>query len=251
MQRILIADPSKMFAEGIAKRLNNEFLVNICTDGRKVLRQVLDFEPDIILLDMALPGCDGISLLETIRAAGRMDSVVATSANLTMPVQQILSRLGVVYVFSKPCLAENVACFLRQLALGESGLSAWTMETELDNTLLRLGFRCGKSGYECTYEAICLRYANGGNYTSKCLYIDVRRICGKKSSEAVEKAIRDAIKIAWENGDPNVWDLYFNQGENRECPTNDVFIGRIVRALQNRERLKRPYKQKVEILKEA
>lgn len=249
MQRVLIADSSKMFGQGILKHLDKDFLVSICCDGRRVLRKIIDVDPDIIVLDMALPGCDGISLLQNLRAAGRTDKVVVISAALTIPVQQILSQLGVTYVFSKPCNIQNVVSFIRQLALGESGLSSWSMETELDNILLHLGFRCGLGGYECTYEAIRLRYVGQGGFITKCLYSDVRKICGKKSVEAVEKAIRYAIGGAWENGDRDIWELYFPG--IKECPSNDVFVGRIFKALQNRERLKKPCKLEIAKQKEA
>lgn len=246
MQRVLIADSSRVFAESIAKQLNKDFLAMICCDGRRVLRQVIEFEPDIIVLDMMLPGCDGISLLQNIRSSGRTENVVVLSANLSIPVQKILSQLGVVYAFSKPCAAQNVVCFVRQLSLGNAGLSTWNMEMELDNILLRLGFRCGRGGYDCTYEAIRLRYGGESGFITKCLYADVRKICGKKNTETVEKAIRDAIKNAWENGDTDIWDLYFSG--IKECPTNDVFISRIAKALQNREKLRKPCD--LEIIKE-
>ena len=245
MQRILIADSSRMLAEGIGKQLEKDFLVKICCDGRRVLRQVIDFEPDILVLDMAMPGCDAISLLHNIRLAGGTENVIVLSGNFSMPVQRILGELGVVYAFTKPCAAQNVSCFVRQLALGEDGLSSWNVETELDNMLLRLGFRC-RGGYDCTYEAVYLRYSGESGYLTKCLYADVRKICGKKNSNTVEKAIRDAIKFAWENGDPEIWELYFPQG--RECPTNEAFISRAAKALQNREKLKKPCK--MEVLKE-
>lgn len=251
MQRILIADSSRNLAEGIAKQLNNDFLVKICCDGRRVLRQVIDFEPDIIVLDMMLPGCDGIALLQNIRSSGGTENMVVLSANLTIPVQQILSQLGVVYAFCKPCAIANVVCFVRQLALGTSGLSSWNVETELDNILLRLGFQCGKGGYDCTYEAIRLRYIGEDGRITKCLYTEVRKRCGKKSREAVEKAIRDAINTAWKFGDPEVWELYFPQVGNRKCPSNDMFISRIARALQNREKLKKPCKLEIVKQKEA
>lgn len=249
MQRVLIADSSKMFGQGIAKHLDKDFLVSICCDGRKVLRTIIDFDPDIIVLDMALPGCDSISLLQNLRAAGRTDNVVVISASITMPVQQILSQLGVVYSFPKPCSVESVVSFVRQLALGGSALSSWNVETELDNVLLHLGFRCGLGGYECTYEAIRLRYIGQGGFITKCLYADVRKLCGKKSTDAVEKAIRYAIGGAWQSGDRDIWELYFPS--IKESPSNDVFIGRIVKALQNRERIKKPCKLELPKQKEA
>ena len=249
MQRILIADSSRMFAEGIAKQLNKDFLVKICCDGRRVLRHVIDFEPDIMLLDMALPGCDGITLIHNIRMAGRTENIVALSTNLSAQVQQILASMGVVFAFTKPCAISNVVCFVRQLALGDPGLTPWNLETELDNALLRLGFRCGRGGYDCTYEAIRLRYYGEVGFITKCLYAEVRKNCCKKNTDAVEKAIRDAISGAWLNGDRDVWELYFPG--SKSSPSNEVFICRITKALQNRERQKKPYKPDAAEVKEA
>lgn len=248
MQRILIADSSRTLAESMEKQLNKNFIVKICCDGRRVLRMVMDFEPDIIVLDTMLPGCDGISILHSIRSAGGTENVVVLSANLSLTVQKMLANLGVVYAFSKPCNIQNVVCFVRQLALGDAGLTQWNPETEIDNILLRLGFRYGRGGYECTYEAIRLRYIGEVGYITKCLYTEVRKNCGKKNNDVVEKAIRDAIRHGWDNGDPLIWELYFPQAGKRECPSNDVFISRIARALQNREKLKKPCK--LEIAKE-
>ena len=251
MQRVLIADSSKMFCQGVAKQLEKDFLVSFCCDGGRVLRKIIDFDPDIILLDMALPGCDGVTLIENIRMAGGTENIVVFSTDLSMRVQQILAGLGVVFAFSKPCAISNVVCFVRQLALSDPGLDHWNVEAELDNILLRLGFRCGRGGYNCTYEAIRLRYNGEVGFITKCLYAEVRKICGKKSTDAVEKAIRDAINIAWDKGDPDVWDLYFPPGKKREAPSNEVFIARITRALNNHEKLKKPCEQELIIQKEA
>ena len=85
-----------------------------------------------------------------------------------------------------------------------------------------------------------LIYYDKGGDSAKYLYSEVRKLCGKKSIEVVEKAIRDAIKHAWQHGDRNVWGMYFPTSTREGCPSNEVFVERISLALKNRERFKKP-----------
>jgi hypothetical protein len=164
---------------------------------------------------------------------------VTSGANISVPVQQILAGLGVTYIFPKPCALGSVVSFLHRLASGLPDLSAWCAETEIDNVLLNMGFHCGRSRYQCTFQAILLKYCGKGGDTTKYLYSEVRKLCGKKSIDVVEKAIRDAIRHAWDHGDPQVWELYFPVCDKQGCPSNEVFIARIALAIKNRERLSR------------
>lgn len=241
MQRILIADASDVFAEGLEKQLKRDYMVKLCRHGDRVLSTVRKFEPDIIFIDLTLPDCDAISVLHTVRTSGSMAHLVAIGPNTSVQVQQILAGLGIVRIFPRPCSLENVISFLHRLASGLPDLSQWCAETEIDSVLLYMGFQCGRSRYNCIYQAILLKYCGKGGDSAKYLYSEVRKLCGKKSIEVVEKAIRDAIHHAWEHGDREVWQLYFPMCEKEGCPSNEVFIARIALALKNRERLKKPY----------
>lgn len=241
MKRILIADATRVFADGLKCQLKRDYLLKMCYDGTNVLRSIREFDPDIILIDMSLPNCDVMKVLHTIRTSGNTAQIVALSVATTLQVQQILAGLGVIRIFPRPCALEEVISFFHRIASELPDLSAWCAETEADSTLLYIGFQCGRSRYDCLYHAILLKYYGKGGDSVKYLYSEVRKLCGKKSRDAVEKAIRDAIGHAWEHGDRDVWALYFPTCEKEGCPSNEVFIERIAKALRNRERLKKPY----------
>ena len=118
-------------------------------------------------------------------------------------------------------------------------MTAGCLETEIDNILLRLGFQCGKSRYDCTYQAIRLKCCGEAGDSAKYLYSEVRRICGKKTMESVEKAIRDAIGHAWEHGDRDVWLMYFPLSCGGKSPSNEIFVSRIAQAVGHMERRKK------------
>lgn len=245
MKRIMIADASKVFVDGLKRQLKQDYLLKLCYDGEHVLRSIREFNPDIIIIDTSLPNCDVIKVLHTVRTSGCSVQIVATSVTVTVPAQQILAGLEVIRVFPKPCALGEIISFVHRIASGLPDLSAWCAETEVDSTLLYMGFQCGRSRYDCLYHAILLKYYGKGGDSVKYLYSEVRKLCGKKSRDAVEKAIRDAIGHAWEHGDRDVWDLYFPTCEKEGCPSNEVFIERIAMALRNRERLKKPYSSEI------
>lgn len=242
MLRVLITDSSRPVAERVAKQLSGDFLVEICCDGRSVLRKFRSFEPDIVLLDMMLPLLDGASILHTLRTSGFTGKIVIVSANQDLFTCALMEKYGISYGFIKPYVSENAVSCIHQLAVDLLSFADWDVETEIDHTLLRLGFQMGRSRYECTFAAILLRYNGEEGDISNCLYAEVRKMCGKRKKEAVEKAIRDAIDHAWEHGDRVVWELYFEPRKDGKSPSNEVFIERIVRALKHRERMKKPCK---------
>ena len=74
MQRLLIADGSKAFAKTLERQLKTEFEICMCFDSAQVVKMISSFEPDIMLLDLAL---DGLSVIKMLRASGRDTKVVA------------------------------------------------------------------------------------------------------------------------------------------------------------------------------
>ena len=68
-QRILIVDDDNNIAELISLYLTKEcFETLICNDGESALEAVKSFEPNIILLDLMLPGIDGYQVCREVRS---------------------------------------------------------------------------------------------------------------------------------------------------------------------------------------
>ena len=68
-QKILIVDDDNNIAELVALYLTKEcFETKIVNDGEEALKQFHIFHPDLILLDLMLPGIDGYQVCREIRA---------------------------------------------------------------------------------------------------------------------------------------------------------------------------------------
>jgi DNA-binding response OmpR family regulator len=69
MSRVLVVEDQHDLAELLAHNLKLEGLdVRTVADGREVLGLVRSWAPDLVLLDLMLPGLDGFSVLRGIRA---------------------------------------------------------------------------------------------------------------------------------------------------------------------------------------
>ena len=68
-QKILIVDDDNNIAELVALYLTKEcFETKIVNDGEEALKQFHIFHPDLILLDIMLPGDDGYTILEQLKS---------------------------------------------------------------------------------------------------------------------------------------------------------------------------------------
>ena len=68
MNKILIVDDSKPVLDLLSDLLGKEFTVKTALNGRKALSIIEGFRPDIIFLDLIMPGMDGYAICREIRA---------------------------------------------------------------------------------------------------------------------------------------------------------------------------------------
>jgi two-component system, OmpR family, alkaline phosphatase synthesis response regulator PhoP len=77
--RILLVDDEKDILEFLSYNLKKEgFEVATCSDGQSALDTILEFKPNLIVLDVMMPGMDGIETCENIRANPENDSIIIT-----------------------------------------------------------------------------------------------------------------------------------------------------------------------------
>ena len=238
MRRLLIAEASGILGKTIQKQLKDSVQTEICRDGDTVLELLSLFEPDILLLDLQLPGFDCLDILRSLRTSGRTTKVIVIGNCINDREQQILERLGISAAFRKPCSLAGLLICIREMDCGDSSC----VELEADRLLLSLGMHMGRTAYQCTFDALCMKYRNYESAVTKEIYPLIAKQHGGNVKQ-VEKAIRDAIKTAWNRGNPSVWRLYFPPMRNGElrCPGNDEFLSRLARALLYRRDLKLPY----------
>ena len=67
-KRVLAVDDNELNLEIIKEILDDEYNLKTATTGEEALEVAVDFRPDIILLDIMLPGTDGYEVCRQIRA---------------------------------------------------------------------------------------------------------------------------------------------------------------------------------------
>lgn len=81
MKRVLVVEDQRDLASLLAHNLRHEGLdVRTVEDGRDALPTVRSWQPDLVILDLMLPGVDGFEILRGIRGEGRDVPVLILSA---------------------------------------------------------------------------------------------------------------------------------------------------------------------------
>lgn len=80
-RRILIVEDNTDFADGLRYNLQLEgYTVEVLGDGPAAIERVRVAAPDLMILDLMLPGADGYEVLRTVRQAGARLPVIILSA---------------------------------------------------------------------------------------------------------------------------------------------------------------------------
>jgi len=109
--RILIVedftDSREMYIEFLASQ---GFEVTGAEDGLAALRALEDAQFDAVVLDIALPKLDGLSVLRRLRADARFKGlpVLTLSASLGADYHRIAMAAGATMALEKPCLPEEL-----------------------------------------------------------------------------------------------------------------------------------------------
>ena len=81
MTRVLVIEDSHDLAEGLRYNLELEgYAVKVADDGNAGLSLAREWDPDLVILDLMLPGMDGYQVLRSIRGDGRQTPVLILSA---------------------------------------------------------------------------------------------------------------------------------------------------------------------------
>ena len=118
--RVLVVDDDPALAEMLGIVLRSEgFLPSFVADGERALGAFRDSRPDIVLLDLMLPGMSGIDVCRSIRAESGVPIVMLTAKSDTVDVVLGLESGADDYVMKPFKPKELVARMRARLRRGE------------------------------------------------------------------------------------------------------------------------------------
>jgi DNA-binding NarL/FixJ family response regulator len=103
MLRVLIADDHLLFASGLRALLDGEQdfeVVGVVHEGTRILHEVQKTKPDVLLLDLNLPGRNGLEVLEELPEYAIPKVYIVTMYNDDQMIEQV-RRLGASGYFLK------------------------------------------------------------------------------------------------------------------------------------------------------
>ena len=115
MKLLLVEDDLSMQA-ALARTLRKRGMdVAACTDGREALARWQAAPPDVVLLDLTLPGLDGLSVLQEARRSGLATPVLVLTARGTVGDRVLGLNAGADDYLPKPFDLDELEARLRAL----------------------------------------------------------------------------------------------------------------------------------------
>jgi DNA-binding NarL/FixJ family response regulator len=116
--RILIADDSDLVRRGIVRVLSVESGWTVCgeaRDGLEAIQKAQELLPDLILLDISMPGMSGLEVARRLRVALPKVKLVIVSQHDTALMLPRVIEAGGDACLDKACLAADLVTTIRAL----------------------------------------------------------------------------------------------------------------------------------------
>ena len=125
--RVLIVDDHAVVRKGLSAFLNafdDLELVGESSNGEDALRQCKELQPDVVLMDLVMPGMDGVSATSAIRkSCPNTQVIILTSYNEEERVQAAL-KAGAIGYLLKDVLADQLVSAIRGANSGVLSLTS-------------------------------------------------------------------------------------------------------------------------------
>ena len=121
--RVLIVDDQPAVRRGLHLRLSLEPEVEVigeAGDGAEAISLAGSLQPDVVLMDVRMPGMDGIEATAALLAVARRSAVVILSLDDSAKTRTRVKEAGAVAFVAKSRMEEELLAVVRRAALGRS-----------------------------------------------------------------------------------------------------------------------------------
>ena len=262
---VVIADDNERMVELLNTLIQGEKemeIVGTAGNGEEAVKLIEKNTPDVVLLDLIMPGMDGLGVMEKLKADNALEKkpvFIVISAIGQENVTEDAFALGANYYMMKPFNNEMLLGRLRSIrdrgekvcngSRGSSGAvklkpayAEHDLETDVTNMIHEIGVPAYIKGYQYLRDAIMMSVKDMEmlNSVTKILYPTIAKH-HETTPSRVERAIRHAIEVAWSRGKMDTIDALFGYtvSNGKGKPTNSEFIALVA------DRIRLEYKAKV------
>ena len=138
MRLLLIEDDVSLHTALQRSLVRSGMLVEVCKDGPSALQRWMHLKPDVVVLDLSLPGLDGLEVLTQARAAQLNTPVLILTARSTVGDRVVGLNAGADDYLAKPFDLDELEARVRALHRRNSASS----RDSVDDTLQWGQLRC-------------------------------------------------------------------------------------------------------------
>jgi two-component system, NarL family, response regulator DegU len=123
--RLMLADDHRMLREGLRRSMTDAGfdVVGEACDGVEAVALAFQLRPDVILMDVTMPNCDGVEACRQVKSAGSESRVVMLTMHADQEVLANAIRAGAAGYLTKDCSTREIAEAVRMAAEGDTVLS--------------------------------------------------------------------------------------------------------------------------------
>ena len=137
---ILLADDHKLMREGLRTLIAEQpgmSVVGEAVDGNSAVLLAATLLPDVIIMDISMPGLNGIEATRRITAAGTSAKIIALSMHLESRMVLEMLNAGATGYLLKDCAFDEVICAIQAVVANRAYLSHRVGDAVLKDYVLR------------------------------------------------------------------------------------------------------------------
>lgn len=138
--RLVLADDHPPILQGLTLLLRQEpdlEVLAVCRDGEETLQAVRQFQPDVLILDILMPGKDGLAVLRELRQLEIPTRVILLTAAIDEDNLLEAMRLGVGGVVLKEMAVPLLIQCVRKVHAGDQWLERHSIGRAMEKMLRR------------------------------------------------------------------------------------------------------------------
>jgi DNA-binding NarL/FixJ family response regulator len=138
--RLVLADDHPPILQGLTLLLRQEpdlEVLAVCRDGEETLQAVRQFQPDVLILDILMPGKDGLAVLRELRQLEIPTRVILLTAAIDEDNLLEAMRLGVGGVVLKEMAVPLLIQCVRKVYAGDQWLERHSIGRAMEKMLRR------------------------------------------------------------------------------------------------------------------
>ena len=102
MKRLLVVDDEPELVDILRQHFEGRYEVDTAASGAAAVERFIRQRPDVVFLDVNMPGTSGVEVLKLIKQADETIPVIMVTGNTEIPVAEQCLKLGAFSYVPKP-----------------------------------------------------------------------------------------------------------------------------------------------------